>query len=87
MRREPIRIANKHSGSLIVDADVQPGGRIEIVDDCLPVGQTVHVSVNYRVEAPRLELDDIIERARHNPNPLFTSAEEVDAYIREIRGK
>lgn len=87
MKREPIRITNKHSVSLIVDADVLPGGKIEIVDGCLPVGETVHVLVNYRVGEPSLELDDIIEQARHNPNPLFKSAEEVDAYIREIRGK
>ena len=86
MKREPIRIANKHSGSLIVDVDVQPGGKIEIVDGCLPVGETVSVAVNYKIGMPKRE-DGYDILSEPVPPGGFKSAEEVDAYIREIRGK
>lgn len=64
---------------------VLPGGRIELKDVELPVGETVDVIVLLRQAsaAPRLTLAEVLAAS---PGPLaFRSADAVDAYIREER--
>ena len=50
MALEPVRKVRKRLESLHVDAQVLPGGKIEIVDDALPVGRVIRVSVSYAVD-------------------------------------
>ena len=69
-----------------MDAQVLPGGKIEIVDDALPVGRVIRVSVSYAVDIREgRDVLDILDEPV--PPRAFTSAEEVDAYVRWVRGK
>ena len=67
--------------ALRTTAQVQPGGKIEIVDAQLPVGTPVEVIV--LLPAPnvgtRRSLIDVLADAPGHL--LFRTAEEVDAYI------
>lgn len=66
-------------------AMVLPGGRIEVKDVELPVGETVDVIVLLRQTstAPRMTLAEVLAAS---PGPLaFQSADAVDAYVREER--
>jgi len=66
-------------------ATVLPGGRIEIADAQLPVGETVDVIVLLPLPPvePRRSLADVLAAS---PGPgAFQTVEAVDAYIREER--
>jgi hypothetical protein len=68
--------------ALRIMAEVQPGGKIEVVDAQLPVGTPVEVIVLLpRVApSPRRSILDVLADA---PGHLaFQTAEEVDAYLR-----
>ena len=66
---------------LHLKAIVQPGGRIEITSDDLPVGESVDVVVRYTPEpAPRSAIEILNDGPGHR---LFKSADEVDAYLAE----
>ena len=62
---------------------VLPGGKIDIVDQTLPVGQSVDVGVSQSPEsAGRSAVDILAEAPGHL---LFKSAEEVESYLKEER--
>jgi hypothetical protein len=64
---------------------VQPGGRVEICDEQLPVGAEVDVLVlvTPASEPERPSIRDVLAKA---PGHLiFETAEQVDAYLREER--
>lgn len=66
---------------LQVRTTVLPGGKIEIVDKGLPVGESVDVLVSRSSAPERRSLVDILDEA---PGHLvFTSAAEVAAYLAE----
>lgn len=65
-------------------AVVQEGGRIELQSDELVEGEAVSITLEITTEpdAPRVRrLTDIIGAG----TGVFKTAEEVDAYIRELR--
>ena len=67
--------------TLRIRARVQPGGRIEIVDEGLPVGESVDVVVSQPPVSERRSIVDILDEA---PGHLvFTSAADVAAYLAE----
>ena len=69
--------------ALHLKTTVLPGGRIEIVDQGLPVGESVDVVVSQSPEAAgRSALDILAEAPGHL---LFKTAEEVAAYLKEER--
>ena len=83
---------------LHLKATVLPGGKIEIVDRELPVGESVDVVVRHPSELgegplnvelleppelPRRSALDILDEAPGHQ--LFKSAAEVDSYLREER--
>ena len=60
---------------------VLPGGKIEIVDKGLPVGESVDVVVSQPPVSERRSIVDILDEA---PGHLvFTSAADVAAYLAE----
>jgi len=64
---------------------VLPGGRIEVTDLKLPVGEWVDVFVllpHYPATVRRSAIDVLTEAPGHC---LFKTADEVDAYIKEER--
>ena len=62
-------------------AEVLPGGRIEVADEELPVGQTVEIIVRPMAERPRRSaLEILAETPGHR---LFKTAEEVKTYLDE----
>ena len=64
---------------------VQPGGKIELLDAQLPVGETLDVIVllPQPLVAPRCSLADVLAAS---PGPgAFQTVEAVDAYIRGER--
>ena len=64
---------------------VQPGGRIEVIDEQLPAGAAVDVIVlvSSLAGGARPSIADVLSQA---PGRVaFQSAEEVDAYLREER--
>ena len=69
--------------ALHIMTKVQPGGKIEIVDPELPVGETVEVVVSQPPAKERRSAIDILAEAPGHR--LFKSGMEVDAYIREER--
>ena len=69
--------------SLHFRTTVQPGGRIEIVDPALPVGETVDVVVTWVPASERRSVIDILAEAPGHR--LFKSGKEVDDYIKEER--
>jgi hypothetical protein len=61
---------------------VKPGGLIEVSAGDLPAGTTVDVLVEPVAEAlPQVDLRTIVGSGKG----LFSSPEEVDAYIRSLR--
>ena len=66
-------------GELHFKTVVQPGGRIEVMSEDLPVGESVDVIVRY-TPASRSALDILNEGSEHR---LFKSADEVNAYLAE----
>ena len=59
---------------------VLPGGKIEIVNGDLPVGESVDVVVSHPAEPSRRSAIDILDGA--SGHLLFKSAEEVGSYLR-----
>ena len=69
--------------ALQLKTTVLPGGKIEIVNQSLPVGESVDVVVTQSPEsAGRSALDILAEAPGHL---LFKSAEEVASYLKEER--
>ena len=69
--------------ALRLTTTVLPGGKIEIVDQELPVGESVDVVVHHSpVSTERSALDILAEAPGHR---LFKSAEDVDSYLKEER--
>ena len=67
--------------ALHIRTTVQPGGRIEIVDQGLPVGESVDVVVSQSPTSERRSAVDILAEA---PGGLvFKTAADVAAYLRE----
>ena len=67
--------------ALHVRTIVQPGGKIEIVDQGLPVGESVDVVVSQLPESERRSAVDILAEA---PGGLaFKTAADVAAYLKE----
>ena len=62
---------------------VLPGGRIEIVDQELPVGESVDVVVRRSPESPRRSAVDILAEAPGQR--VFKTAEEVESYLKDER--
>ncbi|MCY3991663.1 MAG: hypothetical protein OXF50_10610 [Caldilineaceae bacterium] len=68
--------------ALHIRTTVLPGGRIEIVDQELPVGESVSVVVHSPVTERRSAVDILKEAPGQR---LFRSAEEVEAYLKDER--
>lgn len=67
--------------ALHIRTKVQPGGKVEIVDQNLPVGEDVDVVVSPAPAKIRRSAVDILNEA---PGGLvFKTAEDVAAYLRE----
>ena len=67
--------------ALHVRTTVQPGGKIEIVDQGLPVGESVDVVVSQSAAPERRSAVDILAEA---PGGLaFKTAADVAAYLKE----
>ena len=64
-----------------VKATVQPGGKIVIVDESLPVGETMDVVVERVIPVPEEDCVDILT----DPPPAgaFKTAAEVTAHLNE----
>ena len=69
--------------ALHIRTTVLPGGRIEIVNQDLPVGESVDVVVRHLPASTRRSAADVLAEA---PGQLlFKTAKEVDGYIKEER--
>lgn len=69
--------------ALHLKTTVLPGGRIEIVDQALPVGESVDVVVSQPPDsAGRSALDILAEAPGHL---VFETAEDVASYLKEER--
>ncbi len=67
--------------ALHIRTTVQPGGKIEIVDQGLPVGESVDVVVSQSAASERRSAVDILDEA---PGHLvFKTAADVAAYLAE----
>lgn len=67
--------------ALHIRTTVLPGGKIEIVDQDLPVGEAVDVVVSRSSASERRSVVDILDEA---PGHLaFKTATEVEAYLSE----
>ena len=67
--------------ALHVRTTVLPGGKVEIVDQNLPVGEDVDVVVSPAAQAERRSAVDILSEA---PGGLvFKTAADVAAYLKE----
>ena len=62
---------------------VLPGGRIEIVDKRLPVGESVNVVVLRSTRAEQRSALDILKEAPGQR--FFKTAEEVESYLKNER--
>ena len=69
--------------ALHVRTIVQPGGKIEIVDRTLPIGESVDVVVSQSPEPSGRSAVDILAEAPGHV--LFKTAEDVAAYLKEER--
>lgn len=69
--------------ALHIRTTVLPGGKIEITDGELPVGESVDVVVSRSTASERRSIVDILEEAPGHR--LFKTAKEVDDYIKEER--
>ena len=68
---------------LHVKTTVLPGGRIEIVDQELPVGESVDVVVRHAPESTRRSAVDILAEAPGQR--VFKAADEVESYLKAER--
>ena len=62
---------------------VLPGGKIEIVDKELPVGEVVNVTVTHSSPSSQRSAVDILEEAPGHR--LFKTAEDVESYLKDER--
>lgn len=62
---------------------VLPGGRIEIVDADLPVGESVDVVVRHAPKSPLRSAIDILAEAPGQR--VFKTADEVESYLKAER--
>ena len=62
---------------------VLPGGKIEIVDQKLPVGKSVDVVVRHSTGSLRRSAVDILDEAPGQR--LFKTAEDVKSYLNDER--
>ena len=69
--------------ALHIRTTVQPGGRIEIVDQELTEGESVDVVVSPASAVERRSVVDILAEAPGHR--LFKTGKEVDDYIKEER--
>lgn len=69
--------------ALHIRTTVLPGGKIEIVDQGLPVGESVDVVVRQSPASERRSVVDILAEAPGHR--LFKIGKEVDDYIKEER--
>ena len=74
---------NDMQNALHVRTTVQPGGRIEIVDQELTEGESVDVVISPTPSSERRSVVDILAEAPGHL--LFKTAKEVDDYIKEER--
>ena len=65
-----------------VQTTVLPGGKIEIVDQGLPVGESVDVVVSQSSSNGRSAVDILAEAPGHR---LFKTAKEVASYLKDER--
>ena len=68
---------------LHVKTTVLPGGRIEIVDQELPVGESVDVVVRHASESARRSAVDILAEAPGQR--VFKTADKVESYLKAER--
>ena len=66
-----------------ITTTVLPGGRIEIVDMKLPVGESVNIVVLRSTRAEQRSALDILKEAPGQR--LFKTAEEVESYLKNER--
>jgi len=71
--------------ALKLAATIQPGGRIEILDAQLPVGEAVDVIVLFRESADTVRRSVVDVLAEAPGHVVFQDAASVDAYVREER--
>ena len=70
--------------ALHIRTTVQPGGKIEIVDQGLPVGESVDIVVSQSpLSNGRSAVDILAEAPGHR---LFKTAEDVASYLKNERG-
>ena len=69
--------------ALHITATVLPGGRIEIVDQKLPVGESVNIVVLHPSVPEQRSAVDILNEAPGRQ--LFETAEEVESYLKDER--
>ena len=68
---------------LHIRTTVQAGGKIEIVDEGLPVGESVDVVVSQSPASERRSAIDILAEAPGHR--LFKTAEDVASYLKDER--
>ena len=69
--------------ALHITTTVLPGGRIEIVDQKLPVGESVNVVVLHSLGSVQRSTVEILKEAPGQR--LFETAEEVESYLKDER--
>ena len=69
--------------ALHIRTTVLPGGKIEIVDQELPVGESVDVVVRHSSGSLHRSAIDILNEALGHR--LFKTAEEVESYLKDER--
>ena len=69
--------------ALNITTTVLPGGRIEIVDQKLPVGESVNVVVLHSLGSVQRSAVEILKEAPGKR--LFETAEEVESYLKDER--
>ena len=69
--------------ALHIKTTVMPGGKIEIVNRDLPVGESVHVVVRHASASVRKSAVDILDEAPGHR--LFKTAEDVESFLKGER--
>ena len=69
--------------ALHITTTVLPGGRIEIVDQKLPVGESVNIVVLHSSMPEQRSAVEILKEAPGQR--LFETAEEVESYLKDER--